>query len=347
MFEPTIKDIAKICGVGVSTVSRAINNHPDINLETKEKIMNTIKEYGYVPNNSARNLKRVDAKAIAVLVKGISNPFFTNMIKVIEEECKKKHYSMELSHIESDEDEVDVALKVVKEKRLRGIIFLGGLFSHSDEKLQKLNVPFVFSTAGSIPENISRSQFSNIGVDDRKESAKLIDYLVQQGHEEIAIVVAEAEEESIGKLRLEGYQDALRANHIEIKKELICHVNKDISHFSLENGYRTTKKLLESKVPFTALYAVSDTLAIGAMRALFDEGLKVPDDISVVGYDGIEMAGYVNPRLTTIKQPVEEIAKATIKLLFDIIAGKKDHQHMTFDASLVEGESIRTLKRDY
>ena len=168
MFEPTIKDIAKICGVGVSTVSRAINNHPDINPETKEKIMNTIKEYGYVPNNSARNLKRVDAKAIAVLVKGISNPFFSNMIKVIEEECKKKRYSMELSHIEADEDEVDAALKVVKEKRLRGIIFLGGLFSHSDEKLKKLNVPFVFSTAGSIPENFSKNQYSNIGVDDRK-----------------------------------------------------------------------------------------------------------------------------------------------------------------------------------
>lgn len=343
MFEPTIKDIAKICGVGVSTVSRAINNHPDINLETKEKIMNAIKEYGYVPNNSARNLKRVDAKAIAVLVKGIANPFFTNMIKVIEEECKKKHYSMELSHIESDEDEVDVALKVVKEKRLRGIIFLGGLFSHSDEKLQKLTVPFVFSTAGSIPENISRNRFSNIGVDDRRESAKLIDYLVQQGHKEIAIIVAEAEEESIGKLRLEGYQDALRANHIEVKKELICNTKEDIGHFSLENGYVTTKKLLESKVPFTALFAVSDALAIGAMRALYDEGLKVPDDVSVVGYDGIEMANYVNPRLTTVKQPVEEIAKATVKLLFDIIAGKKDHQHMTFDASLVVGESTRTL----
>ncbi len=136
MFEPTIKDIAQICGVGVSTVSRAINNHPDINSETKEKIMSAIREYGYVPNDSARNLKRVDAKAIAVLVKGIANPFFTSMITVIEQECKKRHYSMELSHIEADEDEVDVAQKVVKEKRLRGIIFLGGLFSHSEEKLK-------------------------------------------------------------------------------------------------------------------------------------------------------------------------------------------------------------------
>ena len=138
MFEPTIKDIAKICGVGVSTVSRAINDHPDINSETKEKIMNAIQEYGYVPNDSARNLKRVDAKAIAVLVKGIANPFFTSMITVIEQECKKRHYSMELSHVEADENEVDVAQKVVKEKRLRGIIFLGGLFSHSEEKLKKL-----------------------------------------------------------------------------------------------------------------------------------------------------------------------------------------------------------------
>lgn len=343
MFEPTIKDIAKICGVGVSTVSRAINNHPDINSETKEKIMNTIKEYGYVPNNSARNLKRVDAKAIAVLVKGISNPFFSSMIKVIEKECKKKHYSMELSHIEADEDEVDVALKVVKEKHLRGIIFLGGLFSHSDEKLCKLSVPFVFSTAGSIPENISKNQYSSIGVDDRKESAKMIDYLIGLGHRKIAIVVAEAEEESIGKLRLEGYCDALRAHNIEVNTKLVCGTQSDISHFSMENGYLTTKKLIESGEEFTAVYTVADVLAIGAIRALLESGLKVPDDISVAGYDGIDVSGYISPSLTTIRQPVEEIAKDTVKLLFDIIAGKKNHQHIAYEAELLKRESTKEI----
>ena len=258
MFEPTIKDIAKICGVGVSTVSRAINNHPDINPETKEKIMNTIKEYGYVPNNSARNLKRVDAKAIAVLVKGISNPFFANMIKVIEKECKKKHYYMELSHIESDEDEVDAALKVVKEKRLRGIIFLGGLFSHSDEKLRKLTVPFVFSTAGSIPENISKKLYSNICVDDRKESARIVDYLIGLGHEKIAMVVAEPNEQSIGKLRLDGYYEALQAHGIAINPNLVYQTTNEVGHFSMENGYRTTKRLIESGEEFTAVYAMAD-----------------------------------------------------------------------------------------
>lgn len=344
MFEPTIKDIAKICGVGVSTVSRAINNHPDINPETKERIMNTIKEYGYVPNNSARNLKRVDAKAIAVLVKGIANPFFSNMIKIIEEECKKKHYSMELQHIESGEDEVDVAQKVVKEKRLRGIIFLGGLFSHSEEKLKKLNVPFVFSTAGSIPENINKKQYSNIGVDDYKESMKLVDYLIRIGHRKIAIIVAEPKEESIGQLRLEGYCDALKEHGIEVNEKLIFQTNNDISHFSMENGYLTAKRLIASGEEFTALYAVSDSLAIGAIRALLESGRRVPDDVSVAGYDGIDVSGYISPSLTTIRQPVEEMAEATIKLLFDIIAGKKNHQHITYDAELLVRESTKEME---
>lgn len=346
VFEPTIKDIAQICGVGVSTVSRAINNHPDINPETKEKIMDTIKEYGYVPNNSARNLKRVDAKAIAVLVKGIANPFFTEMIRVIEQECKRKHYSMELTHIEADEDEVDVAQKVVKEKRLRGIIFLGGLFSHSEEKLKKLSVPFVFSTAGSIPENISKNLYSNICVDDRKESARMVEHLISLGHKKIAILVAEAQEESIGQLRLEGYCDALRAHGIAVDEKLIYQTDDKLSHFSMENGYVTTKKLLESGEKFTALYAVADALAIGASRALHEAGLRIPQDISLAGYDGIDMANYIVPSLTTIRQPVEEMAKDTIKLLFDIIAGRKEHQHITYQAELLIKESTDVVSTE-
>lgn len=344
MFEPTIKDIAKICGVGVSTVSRAINNHPDINTETKEKIMNAIREYGYVPNDSARNLKRSDAKAIAVLVKGISNPFFSDMIKIIESECKRKHYSMELSHIEFDEDEVDVAQKVVKEKRLRGIIFLGGLFSHSEEKLKMLTVPFVFSTAAFIPENISKSLYSNIGVDDRKESARMVDYLIGLGHTKIAIIVPEANKESIGRLRLDGYYDAMQAHGVAVNPRLVCQADYDeISHFSMKNGYAAAKKLLESQERFTALYAVSDTLAIGASRALTEAGYKVPEDISLAGYDGIDMADYITPSLTTMRQPVEEMARDTVKLLFNIISGKTQHQHITFDAVLQEKESTKEL----
>lgn len=342
MFEPTIKDIARICGVGVSTVSRAINNHPDINRATKEKIMNTIKEYGYVPNNSARNLKLVDTKAIAVLVKGISNPFFTVMIKVIESECQKKHYSMELIHVEHNEDEVDVAQKVVKEKRLRGIIFLGGYFTHSEDKLQKLKVPFVFSTVGTaLPENINKDTYSHLSVDDRRESEKMVDYLISLGHRKIAIIVAEPNDESIGKLRLEGYYDALKKNGIEIDESLIYQTDDEHGHFSMENGYLTAKRMLDDGHKFSAVYAVADALAIGALRAIYEAGFKVPDDISVAGFDGIDMGNFSIPSLTTMSQPIEKMAKDTSRLLFDIISGKKSHQHITYEAKLVVKESTK------
>lgn len=204
MSDITIKDIAKMCGVGVSTISRAINNHPDINQETKNAIMEVIKEYNYIPNNSARNLKRTDAKTIAVLVKGITNPLFSSMIKIMEEEIKRKKYTLVLHHVEFNEDEVDVALELIKEKRLRGIVFLGGYFSHSEEKLEKLKVPFVLSTIGKAPEGISESKYSSVSVDDLKESYRVVDYLVKSGHKKIAILSAPEDDESIGKLRLNG-----------------------------------------------------------------------------------------------------------------------------------------------
>ena len=132
----TIKDIAKKCGVGVSTVSRAINNHPDISEETKSKIMKVIKENNFIPNNSARNLKCLDTRTIAVLIKGIDNPFFQRMIKVFEEEIQDRKYIFVLQRVDSNQDEIEVALQLIKEKRLKGIVFLGGNFSHQEKNLQ-------------------------------------------------------------------------------------------------------------------------------------------------------------------------------------------------------------------
>ncbi len=340
MSEITIKDIAKKCGVGISTVSRAINNHPDINPETKNMIMNFIKETGFVPNNSARNLKRIDARSIAVLVKGITNPLFSDMIKVIEEETQKKKYSLVLKHVEYYEDEVDVALELIKEKRLRGIIFLGGYFFHSEEKLEKLTVPYIFSTISTaVSENINRALYSSIAVDDRQESYKMTEHLIELGHRDIAIISAESEINSIGQLRLEGYQDALKAKGISLNHSLIRSVDDEIEHYSMENGYATTKKLIESGEKFTAIYATADILAVGACRALLEAGMRIPEDVSVAGYDGIDVGKYYNPAITTIKQPVKEMANTTIKLLFDIIAGRKSYEHIIFPAKLILRES--------
>ena len=341
--EITIKDIARFCNVGVSTVSRAINNHPDINPETKKMIMDTIRRHGYIPNNSARNLKRTDGKCIAVLVKGITNPFFADAIQIIEDEIKRKKYSMVIRHVESNEDEVDVALELVKEKRLAGIIFLGGYFSHSDEKLRKLHIPFILSTVGCAPDGMHHDNYSSLSVDDEKEGYRMTDYLIRQGHTRIAILAARPNDASIGKMRLNGYKRALKDHGIRVDETLICHMPEEIKSYSMESGYVMTRKLMDSGKEFTAIFALSDTMAVGACRAISEEGKNVPRDYSVAGFDGIELCSYYNPTLTTIRQPVQDIAEESVKLLFDILAGRSGHQHKIFPGVLLEQESTRKL----
>lgn len=343
MEQITIKEIAKQCGVGVSTVSRAINNHPDINKETREMIMETIRKYNYVPNNSARNLKRSDSKTIAVLVKGISNPFFGLMIQVLEREVIRQKYSFALQHVEEGEDEVEVAIQLEKEKRLKGIVFLGGMYMHKEEKLEQLTVPYVISTVNmQLPEN--GRQGASVSIDDEAESFHMVDYLCECGHKRIAILTASAEDISIGKMRLKGYLRALQKHGIAPDHELILPMNKDQQTYSIANGYDQMNKLLERGTDFTCVYAISDTLAIGACRALFEAGLRIPQDVSVAGFDGLDIAAYYQPSVTTIEQPREEMAAETIRLLFEMIKKKPVEKKKIFEAKLLERESTRNLK---
>ncbi|WP_077612378.1 LacI family DNA-binding transcriptional regulator [Clostridium sp. Marseille-P2415] len=338
-----IKDIARICGVGVSTVSRAINNHPDINQETKNRIMQVIKENNYIPNNSARNLKRTDSRAIVVLIKGIGNPFFGKMIRIFEEEIQKKKYSFIMQRVDEKEDEVDVALELIKEKKPRGIVFLGGYFSHSKEELAQLTVPYVLSTVGMTEYLGESPAFSCVSVDDFAESYKMVDYLCKLGHKRILILAADPDDESIGRLRLEGYKKALTDNGISPDPSLIRFSDECEECYSMANGHRMMTRVLKEDLEFTAVYAISDSIAIGACKAVFENGKRIPEDYSIAGFDGLDIAHFYNPAITTIRQPVEEMAEATIGILFDVIKNQAEHQKKVFKAELVEGQSTRSL----
>lgn len=342
----TIKDIAKMCGCGVSTVSRALNNHPDINEETRKKIMAVVKEYNFVPNNSARNLKITDSKTIAILIKGIANPFFMKMIKVMENEIRRQKYSLIIQHVDHNQDEVDVAIELEREKKLKGIIFLGGYFNHTKEKLGAISVPFVISTV-NMTEQYSVN-YSSIAVDDVKESYKIVDYLIKLGHKKILLISADLEDESIGKLRKVGYEKALRDNGIDFDESLIIPMSDDSDAYSMKAGFEAMEEALKRKLDFTAVFAVADAVAIGACRALADAGKKIPEDVSVVGFDGIDNAKYYSPRITTIRQPFEEMADETISLLFKYIDGTKsadEARQKLFEGELLIGESTAELKK--
>ena len=338
----TIKDVAKICGVGVSTVSRAINNKPGINEETKNKILTVIKENNYIPNNSARNLKRSETNNVAVLVKGINNPFFSPVITELEREIEKKKYTFILQHVDENQDEIEVAIELEKEKRLKGIVFLGGYFSHSKEKLDKLTVPFVLSTVG-MADKMKNMEYSSVAVDDVKESYKVVDYLCKLGHNKIAVLSATCDDESIGKLRFEGYKKALFDNNIEFNENLVYYLQSGNDRYSKQSGYNAAKRLLEDKADCTAIFAITDLIAIGACRAILENGYSIPDDYSVAGYDGLELGRFITPSLTTIRQPVENIARETLRILFDAIDDKEESVHKVFAGELIVGESTKKL----
>lgn len=340
----TIKDIAKLCGVGVSTVSRAMNDHPDINPETKQMIMEVIRENNYIPNNSARNLKRTDSKTIAVLVKGVDNPLFSRMIRVIEEEIGNKKYAMVVHQVESYEDEIAAALELEREKRLRGIIFLGGFYSESSESLAQLKVPVVLVTSAK-PQFEQDNTYSAVSVDDVRESYKMVDYLCKLGHKDIAIITATMHDESVGKLRLSGYCKALQDNNIKVNEKLIKYMEES-EDYSMGCGYHLMTELLDSKEKISAVFAISDSLAIGACRAIHDRGLRVPKDIAVAGFDGIDIASYYTPSLTTITQPMEAIAKEAAKILFNVIRNKSKHTHKFFEGQLTIRESTGNNRKN-
>ena len=204
-------------------------------------------------------------------------------------------------------------------------------------------MPYIFCAISvEAFEQAGEVKFSNIAVDDCLESKKMTEYLLDLGHRRIAFIT-ENLDETIGRSRMEGYWSAYVERGLEVPEDLICYVQEDVDHYSMENGYLTTKKLLQSKREVAAIYAAADSLAIGACRAVLEAGLRIPEDISVAGYDGMEIGEYYNPKLTTIKQPVEEMAKEAIQLLFDVIAGLKEHQQIIFSAELVERESTARL----
>ena len=348
MSDITIKDIARKCGVGVSTVSRAINNHPDINPQTREKILGVIQETGFVPNNSARYLKRTESNDIALIVKGITNPFFTDMIRVIEEGAAEHGYVAAIRHVESAQDEVAVAQALVKERRLKGIIFLGGRFLHEEDALEQIGVPFVFAAIGEDPKDVGTAErerltrklcCANIAVDDVQAAYDAVDYLIGLGHTKIGLISEGLCVPSVGHLRLRGYRRALADHGLAYCEDLVCDVRGDIEPFSLQNGYAAAKTLLERHPDLTAIFCISDVLAIGACRAVSDMGRKVPGDVSVIGFDGLEMGEYSNPRLTTMRQPLEEIAQQAVRILFGMIDQKSDPQDLIMQTRLLVRES--------
>ena len=345
----TIKDIAKICNVGISTVSRAINNDPGINPATRERVLAVVRQYHYVPNNSARNLKISESKTIALLVRGIDNIFFQGMYQLFQEELEKRGYDFFLYSLGENEIIGEAALELEKEKRLKGIIFLGGTVSDPSVEMKDLSIPFVFCTVARQTPSKKMPQLpangAGVAIDDTRESYHLVEYLIGKGHRRIAIIAGKKGDRSVGYKRLEGYRRALANHGIEPDPDLIVHMRPELPEFSPESGYVGAQELLARGTDFTALYCISDLVAMGSYKAFYDAGKRIPEDYSVMGFDGIEIGKYLQPGLTTFVQPRREMVRTSVDLMQKKLNGEDTGSFdIVYPASLLERQSVKALR---
>lgn len=340
----TIKDIARLSGVGISTVSRAINNDPRINAKTKAHVLDVVQKYHYVPNDTARALQATETNTVGILVSGMDNIFFQRMYHNFEEDFESRGYNCVTHAVENGEELVDTAMKLERERRLKGIVFLGGKLTPPYEPYQNLLVPHVCCTvAHDIEEPLTT--FYAVSVDDEKEGKKATEYLIGKGHRKIAIITGRADDRTVGAQRLKGYKAALKAHRIPVDEDRIQFMDPNIAEYTAENGYESAKELLARTRDFTALFCISDVIAFGASRAIYEAGLSIPEDISLMGFDGMWIGEYMKPVLTTVAQPLDVLTHKAVDMLIAQLEGEDAPKQVTYDTLLIERDSVKDISK--
>lgn len=336
----TIKDIARESGYAVGTVSRVLNHHPNVSPEAREKIMAVVERYGFQPNTNARRLKQQGSNSLAVVVKGAKNLLFAGLVETIQSIVDEKDYSLIVSYQDEDSDEVEAARELQAERKPLGIIFLGGNRDNFRRGFDRISCPAVLLTTRG--EDLGFENLSSVSTDDVAGAREAVEYLLAAGHRKIGIISGQssfAPEDvscNTSQSRFTGCRRAFDARGVEfdITRQTA------VARYSMEGGYEGAGQLMERCPDLSAIFAMSDVMAIGAMRAIRDRGLRVPEDISVIGYDGIELAGYCIPKLTTIKQDGDRLARRGVEILLDAIENHAGAVHEIVPHRLSAGESV-------
>jgi len=332
----TIKDIAERCGVSVSTVSRVLNDHPDVSRTVRERVLKVIEEVHYVPNNSARDLVRTQSDDIGLVVRGIGNPFFTELIPVIECAIAEAGYTLLIQQINTEDDELRAGAELVRSKKLKGLILLGGCFDYEKKQVAVLDVPFVCCSFTNSFGKLKETQYSSVTIDDQKEARRAVEMLIDHGHEKIAVLLDSTCDSSISELRYLGYCQALKAAGIPLDEELV----QETGNFTMKDAYEAMRELVKKRSDFTAVFVIADSMAVAAMKALYDEGKRIPEDCSVVAIDGIPVSAYSIPTLTTLVQPKEEMGKEAVRILVDMIENRAGNRHIILPTTVRSGKSV-------
>ncbi|MFA9499973.1 substrate-binding domain-containing protein [Mannheimia sp. E30BD] len=332
----TMKDIARLAQVSTSTVSHVINNSRFVSEEIRQKVQRVVKELNYTPSALARSLKVNETKTIGMLVTATSNPFFAEVMAGVERYCQQNHYNLIIATTNGDAERLQHHLQTFIQRKVDGLLLMCG-----DARLnvdESLNIP--------LPTVVLDWWFTELNADKIFENSTSGGYLatktlIDAGHSKIAIITGSLKK-SLAKNRLEGYKKALAEANIPLNPNWIIE-----SHFDFAGGVEGMNKLLAQPEKPTAVFACSDTIALGAYQAIWQHGLSVPKDISIIGYDDIELAKYLSPPLSTISQPKAELGQLAVETLLKRIRSQTtDFQTIMLEPELVLRNSIQTINKN-
>lgn len=338
----TIKDIARESGYAVGTVSRVLNGHPNVSPEAREKILAVVRQNKFRLNSNAKRLKQQASHSIAVVVKGSRNLLFATLLETAQSLVETRGYSVILSYHSEEENEVAVAQALCAEHKPMGVLFLGGNRENFRRDFAAMGPPCVLVTTPA--GDLGFPNLSSVTTDDVLGARAAANYLLDAGHTRVGVIGAEAPAggSNSSQLRFSGFCQALADRGVLIDPEAQCVP----ARYSLEGGYAGARTLLERGGGISAIFAMSDVMAIGAMRAARDMGLSVPGDLSIMGYDGIELGAYCHPKLTTVRQDGDALARRSVDILLAAIEENAPAVHEIVPFDLVAGESVGRLEQD-
>lgn len=332
----TMKDIAERAGVSVATVSRVLNNTKPVSSELKKKVLDIVKETGYKPNALARSLIKQRTGTIGVIIPDMDNETFADLIKGIELITDRNDYVILVTNTMGEVKKELEMFNLFEEKRLDGIIFSGvSLTEKHIDFFEKYKIPTVL-----VGQTFNKLDFPSVTIDNFQASFDITEYLIELGHQNIGMIRGPLYDIQAGKERLLGYKTALRENDYPVNNDFIIE-----GDFTITSGYKAMEEIWSNELKPTAIFSASDKMAIGALNYCLDHGLKVPEDVSIAGFDDMELATAVRPALTTIHQDQVEKGIKTADILLDLIEKEeKESYNIQLPYSLIERDSTCARK---
>lgn len=328
---PTIKDVAHLAGVAPITVSRVINNTDYIREDTRQRVLRAIDQLGYVPNKVARSLRSRQTGMLALVVSDITNPFFTTVARGVEDAASAAGFNLILCNTDESEAKQEIYLQLLLERRVDGILLVPARSAVEPvQMIQKMDIPVVV-----LDRKLPGAQADVVRCDSEDGAYRLTRLLLRHGHRRIAMLSGPLDV-STAVDRVKGYQQAMAEGGLLTGNQMILY-----GEFTPESGYEMAQAALASQQPPTALFAGNNFIAIGALKALRDYNLSVPDDIAVVGFDDLPPAIVVDPILTAAAQPAYAMGRTGAELLLARLAEveKTEYQEIILPVEIIQRHS--------